>query len=186
MSQGSRFCHRCGAALPSGATFCPSCGTAIAGAQAVPQAQVPPSGPAPPRYQRHEKQEKHEKNEKGEKQEKGKGGDLAGALTGGLILIFLGVLLYFAAVGTTSINYGNFWQYFIIGVGVILIVQGIVRYGEKGIPYLGSFVGGAVMIIIGLAFISSANANFWPLILVVLGAAAIFSALTSRRKAPAP
>lgn len=187
MSQGSRYCHRCGAVLPQSAAFCPACGTSVAVGPTA-GGQVPPSGPAAPRYdryERHEKHEKQEKHEKREKQEKGRG-DLAGAITGGLILILLGILLYYATLGTTAITFGNFWQYFIIGVGVILVIQGIIRYGEKGTPYFGSFIGGAVMIIIGLAFISSANANLWPLILVVLGVAAIVSAFTTRRNAPAP
>lgn len=187
MSQ-SRYCHKCGAALPSGATFCPSCGTAVAAATPV-QGAAPPAGPAPTPYRRHEKQEKQEKQEKkekGEKQEKGRGGDLAGAITGGLILILLGVLLYYATIGGTVVTFANFWQYLIIGVGVILVVQGIIRYGEKGIPYFGSFIGGAVMILIGLAFISSNNVSLWPLILVVLGAAAIISAFTTRRRVPVP
>ena len=185
MSQGSRYCHKCGVVLPTSAAFCPACGTAVAAGPSA-GAPSPPTGPIPSRYHRHEKQEKGEKNEKGEKQEKGRGGDLAGAITGGLILILLGILLYYATLGTTVITFGNFWQYFIIGVGVILVIQGIIRYGEKGIPYLGSFIGGAVMIVIGLAFISSANTNLWPLILVVLGAAAIISAFTTRRNAPTP
>ncbi len=188
MSQASKFCHKCGASLPPAAVFCPACGTPVT-AGSTAGGPTPPAAPAARRYERHEKQEKqekHEKNEKGEKQEKGRGGDLAGAITGGLILILLGILLYYATLGTTVITFGNFWQYFIVGVGVILVVQGIIRYGEKGIPYLGSFIGGAVMIVIGLAFISGSNANLWPLIFVVLGIAAIVSAITARRNAPSP
>ena len=187
MSQ-SRYCHKCGAALPAGATFCPSCGTPVAGAPAAGQ-ETPQAGPMPPRYRRHEKHEKaekQEKREKSEKQEKGRGGDLAGALTGGLVLMLLGILLYYAAIGGTPITYANFWQYLIIGIGVILLIQGIIRYGERGTLYFGSFMGGAIMIIIGLAFISSNNLNLWPLILVVLGVAAIISAFTARRRIPVP
>jgi hypothetical protein len=138
------------------------------------------------RYEKHERHEKHEKHEKNEKGEKGRGGDLAGALTGGLILILLGVLFYYSTIGTTAINYGNFWQYFLIGVGAILILQGMIRYAEHGRPYIGSFIGGAVLIVIGYAFVSSNNFNLWPLILVVLGIAAIASAFASRRRAPRP
>ena len=188
MSQGSRYCHKCGAVLPSSAAFCPACGTPVAAGPTA-GSQAPPAQPVAPRYARHEKhekQEKQEKHEKGEKQEKGRGGDLAGAITGGLILILLGILLYYATLGTTAVTFANFWQYFIIGVGVILVIQGIIRYGEKGTLYLGSFIGGAVMIVIWLAFISSANTNLWPLILVVLGVAAIVSAFTARRNAPPP
>jgi uncharacterized Zn finger protein (UPF0148 family) len=184
MSTGSRFCHKCGASLPAGAAFCPSCGAAVVVASPTWQQATPPVTPSQP--VRYEKHEKHEKQEKREKQEKGRGGDIAGAITGGLILVLLGVLLYFSAVGNTAISYGNFWQYFIIGVGAILILQGLIRYSQRGTPYIGSLIGGAVLMIIGLAFVSAANYALWPLILVVLGFAAIASAFTGRRRAPVP
>jgi len=186
MSVGSRFCHKCGAALPSGSVFCPSCGAAVAVASSAGQQGTAPVQPSQPtRYEKREKHEKQEKREKGEKQEKGRG-DLAGALTGGLILILLGVLLYYSTLGTTAISYGNFWQYFMIGVGAILILQGIIRYSQRGTPYIGSFIGGAVLMIIGFAFVSNSNYAFWPLILVILGIAAIASAFTARRRVPVP
>ena len=191
MSSWSRYCHRCGAALPAGAGFCPNCGTAAAVTPATAQVEAPspPSQGAPesPYYHRHrhEKEEKQEKHEKHEKGEKGRG-DLAGALTGGLILILLGVLLYFSIAGNTAINAGNFWEYFIIGVGIILILQGIVRYVERGRSLVGSFIGGAVLVVFGLALVSSSSNYVWPLILVVLGVAAIASAFTARRRVPVP
>ena len=192
MSQGSKFCNRCGAPLPVGSTFCPNCGSAVSTA-APASGATPVSAPYSARQERwesrrekNEKQEKHEKNEKGEKQEKGKGGDLAGALTGGLILILLGVLFYLAQSNLVSITWSNWWQYFLIGIGVILIIQGLIRYGQRGRFYSGSFVGGAVLIIIGLAFTSSLSAYFWPLIFVLLGVVAIASAITARRRTPAP
>ena len=140
----------------------------------------------PPRVARHEKQEKQEKNEKGEKHEKGRGGDLAGAITGGLVLILLGVLLYFATTATMEVTFSNFWEYFLVGIGVILIIQGAVRYAERRVLVTGSFIAGGVLIIVGLAFLSTVNFAVWPLILVVLGLAAIVSAFSSRRRAPAP
>ena len=184
MSQGSRYCHKCGAVLPNGSDFCPICGTPVA--TASPSAQVPTPRPSSRQYEKQEKHEKREKGEKGEKNEKGRGGDLAGAITGGLVLILLGVLLYYASIGTTAITFANFWQYFILGVGVILILQGLIRLGERGRAYVGSFIGGAVMIIIGLGLVSGGYVDLWPLILVVLGVVAIASAFTARRRSPVP
>jgi hypothetical protein len=190
MSQVSSFCHVCGASLAQGAAFCSRCGTAVAnvGVQAGPAAA--PTQPSwdrhRARHEKHEKQEKNEKNEKGEKHEKGAGGDLAGAITGGLVLVLLGVLLYLAQAGILQITWSNWWQYFIVGVGCIMIVQGLVRYAQRGVAYTGSFIGGVVLILIGFAFISSNNFAFWPLVLVVLGAAAIISAFTGRRRNPRP
>lgn len=186
MSQETKFCHRCGAALPSGATFCPRCGTAVAAAPAAGQVAAAPAPPSRAvQYERHEKHEKQEKHEKGEKQEKGRG-DLAGAITGGLVLILLGILLYYATVGTTVVTFGNFWQYFIIGMGAILILQGLIRFAERKTFFVGSFIGGIVLMLIGLVFVSTNNFTIWPLILVVLGVAAIASAFSARRRAPSP
>jgi putative Mn2+ efflux pump MntP len=69
---------------------------------------------------------------------------------------------------------------------VIVILQGMIRYAERGRPYVGSLIGGAILIIIGFAFVSSASYFFWPLILVVLGLAVIASAFTARRRTPVP
>jgi hypothetical protein len=155
---------------------------------------APPATPSAPsaweswheRHERHEKNEKREKREKREKQEKGRGGDLAGAITGGLVLILLGTLFYLAQNGTISVTWNNWWEYFMIGMGAILIVAGLVRYAQRGYTPMGSFIGGFVLIFFGLAFVSSNNLSLWPLILVVIGVAAIASAFSGRRRNPAP
>ena len=187
MSQQSGFCTKCGAALSAGSTFCHRCGAPVAAAS---------TGPSPPpswssrreerRRERQEKHEKYEKQEKREKNEKGRGGDLAGALTGGLILILLGILFYMSQAGIAPITWGNFWEYFLIGLGAILIVQGLVRYAERGHLFPGNFIGGFVLLVIGLAFVSSNSLSLWPLILVVLGIGAIVSAFVGRARVPRP
>ncbi len=184
MSQESRFCHKCGAPLPAGSGFCPKCGAPVAGQQPpAPSQPAPQSAPAPSStYQRREKREKEEKREKNEKNEKGRGGDLAGAITGGLVLILLGILFYLSQSGLAPIDWSNWWQYFLVGMGVILMVQGVVRYAERKHAYPGNFIGGAVLIVIGAAFLSSANYSLWPLVLVVLGVGAIASAFIARRR----
>jgi len=184
MSQESRFCHRCGASLPVGSSFCPRCGTPVGVAPSA--SSILPSGPNPARERRHEKQEKQEKNEKSEKNEKGRGGDLAAAVTGGLVLILLGLLLYWSETGTTAITWSNFWEYFILGLGAILIVQGLVRYAQRGHLIPGTFIGGAVLMVIGGSFVASSDFGLWPLILIVLGVGAIASAFVGRRGSPVP
>jgi len=193
MSRASRFCNKCGTALPADSSFCPTCGAAVTANAASQATSTPTPQPGPAttgwegrRYERREKQEKREKNEKNEKHEKSRGGDLAGALTGGLVLILLGLLLYLAESNIIAVSWSNWWVYFLIGIGVILVIQGMIRYGQHGYVSTGSFIGGAVLILIGLAFVSSVGAYFWPLILVVLGIAAIASALAGRRRTPAP
>lgn len=130
---------------------------------------------------RHEKQEKQEK---GEKNEKGKGGDITGALTGGLILIWLGVTFFLQE--NSYIPSADWWAYFLLGIGVILILQGLLRYSTTRRPFFGLFIGGGVLVLIGLSSIQAVSADLWPLILVVLGAAIMLSAVTGRRRRPPP
>lgn len=197
MSQESRFCHKCGAPLQLASAFCAKCGTPVLGAVAPsgPTTAPPATPSAPPTWEgRHERHEKHEKNEKREKQEKqekhekqekGRGGDLAGAITGGLVLILLGTLFYLAQTNVISVTWNNWWMYFMIGMGAILIFTGLVRYAQRRYMPTGSFIGGAVLIFFGLAFVSNTS-SLWSLILVVLGVVAIASAFRGRRRNPAP
>jgi len=195
MSQESRFCNRCGVALTQGSAFCSKCGAPVAPTQAI-----PPSTPGQPgedrwerrwerrreRYERYEKHEKQEKNEKSEKNEKGRGGDLAGALTGGLILVLLGVLSYLSENGSKIVTWSNFWGYLMLGIGVILILQGALRMAMRGRPYIGSFIGGAILLVIGASAVASTNLDLWPLILVAVGVGVMASAFVGRRRAPRP
>jgi zinc-ribbon domain len=188
----NKFCVKCGAPLTPDATFCAKCGTPVA----------PTSGPSatpPPMWDRHayrqwrrqaradyryEKYEKHEKQEKREKHEKGRGGSIISPIMGALVLIWLGTTLYLQ-----QINYipsSVWWAYFIAGVGIIIIAQGIMRYLEYHGPYVGSAIGGAILFLIGLAFITGLSFNFWPLLLVAIGVALIVSAVLGRRNRPAP
>jgi zinc ribbon protein len=174
----ARYCSKCGAPLPEGATFCPKCGTPVTAA--------PPQG-APParqyRYEKHEKGEKREKGEKGEKAEKGREGDISGAVIGGLILVWLGISFYLQQIGTIPAD--RWWAYFIFGIGVLLVLRGVVQL-SKGWTYSGSIVGGAILMVVGFVFIENVQFSSWPLILVIIGAAIIFTGLAGRRRVPKP
>jgi hypothetical protein len=185
MSGGDRFCSKCGAALPQNASFCPSCGTSAApgfGQQAPP---TPPRWEGRREYEKQEKHEKHEKQEKHEKHEKGRGGDITGAITGGLVLIWLGISFYLAQTG--YISWSNWWELFLVGLGVIIILQGVVRYGQGHGPFTGSIIAGLILILIGAAFYWGFQfANLWPLIFVAIGIAVLVSAAYGRRRVPSP
>jgi MFS family permease len=171
---------KCGAALPDNATFCPNCGTAVS-------TGVPPQAAAvPPRWERrYDRYEKREKQEKNEKNEKGRGGDISGAITGALILIWLGISFYLAQSG--RVGWENWWQIFLVGLGAVLILQGILRYARTRRPFIGPIIGGVVLMLIGLSFFAGANGvDFWPLILVAIGVIVLFSALAGRRRVPNP
>jgi zinc-ribbon domain len=183
LSSSSRFCSRCGSQIPAGAAFCPSCGLAASAAPTgQPEASAGPAGQYPRR--RHEKQEKQEKGEKGEKNEKGRGGDLTGAVTGGMILIWLGVIFFLSQ--NNYISSSNWWAYFLMGIGAILILQGVLRFGMSRRPFVGSFIGGVVLLIIGFSSVQGFTANLWPLILVAIGVAVLLSAVVGRQRRPAP
>ena len=145
---------------------------------------VPPYGYQRRRQEKQEKNEKGERNEKNEKNEKGRGGDLTGPITGGLILIWLGITFFLSQ--NNYISSDNWWAYFLMGIGAILILQGVLRFGMSRRPFIGSFIGGVVLMIIGFSFVQGFSANLWPLILVAIGAAVMLSATLGRRRRPAP
>lgn len=171
------FCPKCGAEIPSDAAFCPNCGSKIA---------APTIPPVERRYEREksEKGEKHEKREKEEKYEKGeKSKDWTGPIIGGLILIWLGITFYIAQMN--YISWAHWWAYFIFGLGIILIVQAGIRYATpayKG-SAIGSFIGGLVLMIIGLSGIMGVE-KWWPLILIAIGIIVIVSGVIASKRTP--
>jgi hypothetical protein len=182
VSQDNRYCSSCGAQLSPGAAYCSRCGTPVSGAptSGAPPPATPPSG----RYRRDYRYEKYEKQEKREKQEKGRGGNIAGPIVGGLILIWLGATFYLQEIGFIPTT--TWWAYFLAGIGGILILQGLINFGVSRRPFIGSFIGGAILLLIGLFFIANIQNIFWPLILVVIGVAILASSFTARRRTPPP
>ena len=180
MSDSTRkFCQNCGLELPTGASFCPRCGTTTAGG--APQQPSTYYRRRDHRHEKYEKQEKHEKNEKGEKG--GRGGNVIGPIVGGLILIWLGITFYLQQAGTISSD--HWWAYFVAGIGVIIILQGFLLYARNGHAVFGPFIGGAVLVFVGLSFAYNAWSNFWPFIIVIIGVAILGSAL-ARSRTPSP
>jgi hypothetical protein len=142
----------------------------------------------PPRYYRQEKGEKQEKHEKGEKREKGRGGDITGPLIGGGVLIWLGVLVYLQIVGIiVGVDFGGL---FLMGIGVLLILGGLVRKTTSGYPIPGYIVGGVVLVLLGIASLGAfrgiVGAAIGAVLLVGLGIIVIAVAITARRRSPAP
>ncbi|MGB9659511.1 MAG: hypothetical protein ACPLY9_03175 [Nitrososphaerales archaeon] len=102
---------------------------------------------------------------------------------GGLILIWLGVAFYMAQMN--YISWAHWWAYFIFGLGIILIVQAGIRYATpayKG-SAIGSFIGGLVLIIIGLSGIMGVG-KWWSLILIAIGIIVIVSGVIAARRTP--
>jgi hypothetical protein len=111
-------------------SFCPNCGAALKAEKPVVEA-APPAPPAPYRGEKGEKGEKREKGEKGEKaerpekREKTEKGErreygFVGPLIGGLVLIFVGAMLWLAI--TTPIGWGVAVALLVVIIGIIIIV----------------------------------------------------------------
>jgi cation transport ATPase len=123
------YCPKCGSKISEEMTFCPNCGASLKTVQ--PAMAVPPT--APPHGEKAEKGEKQEKREKEardqrEKQEKGEKHEkrqygFAGPLIGGVVLIFFGLMLFISL--TTSIGWGILWAFFVVIIGIIIIIGAI-------------------------------------------------------------
>lgn len=85
----------------------------------------------------------------------------------GLLLICLGVSFFLSMQG-----FGAWWQYFIIGLGGILLIEAR-RHGT------GSIIAGVILIGVGVAFLTGIG-NWWPLILIVVGVAILLNSWLRR------
>jgi hypothetical protein len=94
--------------------------------------------------------------------------DPFGPLFAGMILIVLGSLLFATTRGW--LDWGSWWQYFLIGLGAIFLIDALLRYSktkDRGAS-IGRVIPGVILIFIGLAFIFGFG-EWWPLILIGVG-----------------
>jgi peptidoglycan/LPS O-acetylase OafA/YrhL len=161
------FCAKCGAEVPEGAEFCPKCGTQMTVSTAD--------------WRRHRREERQEKR----RERRERSGNRTGPLIGGLILIWLGISLYLAQ--TNYIVWDTWWPYFIIGVGAILIAMAAIRYSssQHKAPAMGFLIAGAVLLIVGFVGVVGMN-DWWPFVLIAIGAVVIFGGMRARARTPRP
>lgn len=185
MPDGGSFCHKCGSPLPPGAAFCPRCGAAAVSAPAATYVAQQPGTRA--RNEWGEKHEKHEKREKNEKGEKSTHGGMLGPVVGGLVLIWLGVTFYLEQNGNLPSDI--WWAYFVAGVGIILIFEGVVIFA-RGRFGIGPVIGGALLVFAGLSAIATRNytipSQMGALAIIIMGVLVLVAGLTFRRRVPAP
>ena len=135
-------------------------------------------------------QEKDEKGRpvKGERHhdEKGEGGmeekyrrDPLSAVFFGLIVILAGVLWFLSTQNYIT----EWWPWFLVGLGSIFILERLIRYSSPGYrrPMFGRILVGVILICIGISFLYGLDV-WWPLIVVVVGAAIIIYGITRARK----
>lgn len=98
--------------------------------------------------------------------------DRLSAMTGGLVLILLGVTFFLAQNEVLGVRWDNFWGVFLIGLGGILLLQALLRVLGLGTRsrILEQLIGGVVLIAIGtIPFVGIEWAKWWPLALIALG-----------------
>lgn len=102
------------------------------------------------------------------------------SLAGGLILILLGVLFLLSEMD--KIGWSDWWAYFLVGLGAILIIDALFRAtsaeGRKGV--WGKVVAGLILAAIGGAHLVGFE-EWWPLIFIALGVGVLVSGFTKRK-----
>ncbi len=126
------YCPKCGNKVDETMTFCPRCGASLK--------MEPSARPAPPptyyrRDEKSEKGEKREKNEpeKGEKHEKGEFGHV-GWLIAGIVIIVIGILAYFRAVGFVASQYEVPVVLMVFGIAIIVVAIWLSSMARKRSP----------------------------------------------------
>ncbi len=177
------FCSKCGKEVKEDAVFCPYCGESL-----KPQQQKVVYRRA--HDEKEEKGEKDEKDEKGgEKSEKGEKNEGAGgtwnAIMGGLILLWLGITFLLHPYGIlTAINEGAL---FMMGLGVIIALRGLLLYMQVSNwrAASGLIIGGCVVALIGVSSLIGWR-DWWPFIIILIGAWIMINAFMSRSRNPRP
>jgi hypothetical protein len=97
-------------------------------------------------------------------------------ITGGLILILLGVLFLLTEMG--RIGWADWWAYFLVGLGGIFLLEAAIQAasaeGRRRIP--GRIAAGLILVVIGGAHLIGFMA-WWPLILIAIGIVLVISPL---------
>ena len=111
-----------------------------------------------------ERERRHD--EKGEKYRK----DPLSAIFLGLIIIWAAVLWFLRA--EEIIVSGEWWQWFIVGLGAIFIIDRLIRYVSPAHrkPMFGKILLGVILIGVGVSLIHGVE-TWWPLIVGVVGIA---------------
>jgi hypothetical protein len=100
----------------------------------------------------------------------------------GLFFILIGGLFFADNKGWLN-EHG--WLYFAIGLGIILIIGGLVRYfigQENRRKSVGGLFAGLALIYIGVAFLFGFG-DWWPLALVPVGLGFLVKAIWSHKPA---
>lgn len=97
----------------------------------------------------------------------------------GLILVLVGIL--FLAGQQEWIAWDRWWQYLLIGLGSIFIIDGLAHYFSSPDHHhgIGKFVPGIILLLVGIAFIYGFG-TWWPVVLIGIGTVMLIGFLLRR------
>jgi hypothetical protein len=132
-----------------------------------------------PDYEEDHENEHYEEEEP--RIEKKRGKDLHSTLFFGLVVILAGVLLFLKFQGI--LEWGDWWAYFLLGTGCILMIDAIVSCASHTHRKLifGKVFWGLILICIG-ACKAYGLKGWWPLLIVVVGVLIIVSGFERARR----
>jgi hypothetical protein len=110
---------------------------------------------------------------------------LINAVFGGLTVILIGGLLYLAASGLTPlVTWSNFWAYFLLGLGTMLFLRGLLAiFLVPSWHERGSLIAGIIVATIGAAGIAVTTYGlgqyFWIGVIVIGGILVIVAGILS-------
>lgn len=156
-------CPNCGAETPENAEFCPKCGN--------------------PLNRPFEKSYKEMRREFRESRHTYRRGmwwspewSLLNAIMAGLLVIYIGAIIYLASSGLTSLVVrSNVWAYLLIGLGAFLFIRSVARYLIAGRRWgwFGGITAGLVLLVIGVAGVAISltglKEHIWTIVLVAGG-----------------
>jgi hypothetical protein len=111
---------------------------------------------------------------------------LIDAVFSGLVVVLIGGVLYLAASGAISwVEWSNFWAYFLLGLGILLLFKGLALFlipAARRKAY-GDLQGGFILGIIGGTFVmllsGSDWSRNWPIFLIIAGGVIVFVAIAT-------
>ena len=98
----------------------------------------------------------------------------------GLLLILVGAIFLLRSQG--FLLQGEWWQYFLIGLGIIFLIEALVRYLIPTYRYssFGRFIAGIVLVFVGIAFLYGVG-QWWPVVLIAVGVIILLAVWLRRR-----
>jgi len=100
-------------------------------------------------------------------------------ILGGLILLVLGIS--FLLANQQVIGWDIWWQYFLVGLGTVFLIDAAIQYFRDHRPFFhGKVIAGIILIGIGVVFLAGVTV-LWPVIIIVVGLAILLGGLLRRR-----